>query len=168
MWPSSCPMALATVAFFTVASLRKIKDWMLLLFAHPARDDSCMAQHLFDKPLNGFIAHQDIEQDVGRLGSLAWQAFKVDEREAHGLGLLLGGGRTDSQLRPDTGPSLLAKHLSGDETIRLLLHAARFCWIHIAAACEALVQVLLMYADLYGHVAALFGGKLCAHARTIA
>lgn len=66
---------------------------------------------------------------------------------------------------PDSGPRFLAEHLPREHTSTFLLDAPCFGRVHVPPASEALIEVLLMYADLRGYFAALLGGKLCAHRR---
>jgi hypothetical protein len=70
-----------------------------------------------------------------------------------------------AKLGPDASPRFLAKHLSREQAVTLSLYSTGLCRIHVPAPGDALVQVLLMYADLLGNLSALFGGKLCAHSQ---
>lgn len=74
---------------------------------------------------------------------------------------LLGGGW--GQLGPDSGPSLLAKHLSRDLPTGGSLDAARFRRVHVAAPGQALIQVLLVHAHFGGNFASDFWSDVATH-----
>lgn len=71
--------------------------------------------------------------------------------------------RQVGQVGPDALPRLLAKHLPRDCSVRIDLDAARLGWVHVTAPCQALVQVLLVDAELFSPFAPLGGGELLVH-----
>lgn len=81
----------------------------------------------------------------------------------------LSGGAVFSfwirKFRPDAFPSFLAQHLSPDFTTRLVFKTTRLGGIHIPTPSQALIQVLLVYANQFGDFPAALWGDLFAHGR---
>ncbi len=71
-----------------------------------------------------------------------------------GRSACLGLARLVAQLRPDALPSLLAKLLALQSSTSDFLNPAGLCRIHVAAAGQALIEVLVIDASLLRKLAA--------------
>lgn len=67
------------------------------------------------------------------------------------------------QFWPNAKPCTLAEHLPRDYAAGFVFNAPRLNGIHVPATSEALIEVLLVYAYLFGQRAPRFGGYLWAH-----
>jgi hypothetical protein len=91
----------------------------------------------------------------------------ADKRGGHAIGLH-GSGLGVAQLGPDTGVSLLAKHLTSDLPFGIDLSLERVSRVHVPAPSEALVKVLNIDAGKSREALAVFGCEWLKHSPILA